>query len=393
MLKVIELFAGIGAQRQALKEAGIEHEAVAISEIDKYACMAYEALHGKTRNVGDIRKVEELPDADLWTYSFPCTDISISGKMKGFSQGSGTQSSLLWEVQRLLVKAHEKGKLPKFLLMENVKNIVSKRFIGKFNEWLDFLKSLGYRTDWKILNAKDFGIPQNRERCFAISILGGNSPFPFPSKIPLNSRLSDYLEKNVPSKYFMSDRLITYMTSMKNRNGYVRGLRFKPIGYDAEYAWTITTSTSARPTDNFILVPVSELEKRCTELLKTPKGEGVIVLPQATKDGYAIAKEGDGVYINRVQWKRGVVQRGLIPTLKTSGTDVGVVVRGNDDRRRLTPRECWRLMGWKDESIDKVIKLGVSDTQMYKLAGNSIVISTLDNLFAVLKQLSKRHIK
>lgn len=180
MLKVIELFAGIGAQRQALKEAGIEHEAVAISEIDKYACMAYEALHGKTRNVGDIRKVDELPEADLWTYSFPCTDISISGKMKGFSKGSGTQSSLLWEVQRLLVKAHEKGKLPKFLLMENVKNIVSKRFIGKFNEWLGFLKSLGYRTDWKILNAKDYGIPQNRERCFAVSVLGErlNSRFP-----------------------------------------------------------------------------------------------------------------------------------------------------------------------------------------------------------------------
>lgn len=143
MLRVIELFAGIGAQRQALKEAGIEHEAVAISEIDKYACLAYEALHGKTRNVGDIRKAGELPPADLWTYSFPCTDISISGKMRGFGQGSGMQSSLLWEVGRLLQTASENGKLPKLLLMENVRNIVSKRFCPKFREWLAFLDSLG----------------------------------------------------------------------------------------------------------------------------------------------------------------------------------------------------------------------------------------------------------
>ena len=177
---------------------------------------------------------------------------------------------------------------------------------------------------------------------------------------------------------------------MKDRNGYVRGLRFKPIGYDAEYAWTITTSTGSRPTDNFILVPVEELEKRCTDCANIARNaEGIVILPQATKAGYAVAKEEDGVYINRVQWKRGVVQKGMIPTLKTSGTDVGVVTRDEGNLvtiRRFTPRECWRLMGWDDADIDKVVRLGISDTQMYKLAGNSIVVNSLARLCCTFKK-------
>lgn len=152
MIRTIELFAGIGAQRQALKEAGIEHEIVAISEVDKYACMAYEALHGRTENVGDIRKVDRLPEADLWTYSFPCADISLSGRMRGFTRGSGTQSSLLWEVQRLLQRAKDDGTLPRFLLMENVKNIVSKRKTRRslsFSMVVDMQRSMVRRFFWK----------------------------------------------------------------------------------------------------------------------------------------------------------------------------------------------------------------------------------------------------
>ena len=132
MVKVIELFAGIGSQREALKRANIEHEIVAISENDKYASKAYELLHGPTNNLGDIKNTERLPKADLWTYSFPCTDISLAGKMKGFDKGSNTHSSLLWEVQRLLEVAKENDELPKYWLMENVKNIVSKKFMLMF---------------------------------------------------------------------------------------------------------------------------------------------------------------------------------------------------------------------------------------------------------------------
>lgn len=124
-LRLIELFAGIGSQTQALTNIGIAHRVVAISEIDKYAIQSYEAMHGKANNLGDIRKIEELPDADLWTYSFPCQDISVAGKGAGIKEG--TRSGLLFEVERLLRVASEKGTLSKYLLLENVKNLVSKK--------------------------------------------------------------------------------------------------------------------------------------------------------------------------------------------------------------------------------------------------------------------------
>src|SRR5690554_2289595 len=142
MLKVIELFAGVGSQTQALKEANIKHEVVAISEIDKYASRAYEILHGPVNNLGDIKKIERLPVADFWTYSFPCTDISLAGRQKGFDKGSNTQSSLIWEVERLLNKAKETNTLPSILLMENVKALISKKFINEFDIWLKYLESL-----------------------------------------------------------------------------------------------------------------------------------------------------------------------------------------------------------------------------------------------------------
>lgn len=397
MIKVIELFAGVGAQRQALKQAGIEHEVVAISEIDKYAEKAYELLHGETKNLGDIRKIKELPNADLWTYSFPCTDISLSGQMKGFDQGSGTNSSLLWEVQRLLGKANERGSLPRYLLMENVKNIVSKRFMPKFKEWLDYLEGLGYKNFWKVLNAKDYGVPQNRERCFMVSIRDADAAFEFPGKIPLERKLRDCLEDQVDGRYFLSDKVITCFSSMKNRNGLIRGLRFRPRGANDDYAWTITTCPGSRATDNFAIVPVKEALKDLPEGVEFHSGEDdMILLPQATKAGYAIAKKGDGVYINRVQWKRGVVQKSMIPTLKTTCADVGVVVGDQNELitlRRLTPRECWRLMGWRDEDFDKVWDKGISNTQLYKMAGNSIVVNCLKAIFDCLMHYNSPHNK
>lgn len=356
MLKVIELFAGVGCQREALKRANIEHEVVAISENDKYASRAYELLHGKTNNLGDIRKVEKLPKADLWTYSFPCTDISISGRMKGFDKGSNTHSSLLWEVQRLLEVSKANNELPKYLLMENVKNIVSTKFMPLFQVWLDYLESLGYKNFYKVLNAKDYGIPQNRERCFMVSARDKDAYYKFPKPIPLTKKLADFLEKDVDEKYFLSEKLITCFTDMSDRHGLIRGLKFRPkYMNEADYAFTITTHAGYRPTDNYIIVP------------------------QATKAGYALAEVGDGVYTNRCQYKRGVVQRSMIPTIKTSVTDIGVVANDKDELisiRRLTPRECWRLMGWYDDEIDKVIN-EFSNTQLYKMAGNGIVIETI----------------
>lgn len=205
-LRLIELFAGIGSQTQALTNIGIAHKVVAISEIDKYAIQSYEAMHGKANNLGDIRKIEELPDADLWTYSFPCQDISVAGKGAGIKEG--TRSGLLFEVERLLRVASEKGTLPKYLLLENVKNLVSKKFKADFDKWLDFLAELGYTNYWKVLNAKDYGIPQNRERVFCVSIMGEHKPFVFPKPKELNMRLRDMIDETVDERFYLKESTI-----------------------------------------------------------------------------------------------------------------------------------------------------------------------------------------
>ncbi len=205
-LRLIELFAGIGSQTQALTNIGIAHKVVAISEIDKYAIQSYEAMHGKANNLGDIRRIEELPDADLWTYSFPCQDISVAGKGAGIKEG--TRSGLLFEVERLLRVAAEKGTLPKYLLLENVKNLVSKKFKADFDKWLDFLGELGYTNYWKVLNAKDYGIPQNRERVFCVSIRGEHEPFVFPKPKELTIRLRDMIDETVDEKFYLKESTI-----------------------------------------------------------------------------------------------------------------------------------------------------------------------------------------
>jgi DNA (cytosine-5)-methyltransferase 1 len=402
MLKVIELFAGIGAQRKGLERASIEHEVVAISEIDKYALKVYEALYGNTPNLGDISKIEKLPKADMWTYSFPCTDISLSGRMKGLEKGSGTHSSLLWEVQRLLEVSKANDELPKYLLLENVKNLISKKFKPYFDEWCRYLESLGYKNFYKVLNGKNYNVPQNRERIFLLSIRNCDEDYVFPNDIPLTTKLGDLLESNVADKYFLSEKLITCFSSMKNRNGLIRGLRFRPRGKKDEYAWTITTAPGSRATDTFIIEPIPaairgranedgtyrqqlELKKDGnTNTLTTVQKDNVVIVPQNTKQGYAIAHVGDGIYTNRADSKRGVVQRESIPTLKTSNKDIAVVVDDPTDLisiRRLTPRECWRLMGWTDDDIDKAFKANVSETQLYKMAGNSIIVNCLEAIF------------
>lgn len=416
MLKVIELFAGIGAQRKALQKAGIEHEVVAISEIDKYAIQSYNAIHGETLNLGDITKIKKMPKVDLWTYSFPCTDISLAGRMNGFEKNSGTHSSLLWEVQRLLSVANEDGTLPKYLLMENVKNLISRKFKYLFDEWCKYLESLGYTNFYKVLNAKYYGIPQNRERVFMVSIRDSNVLYQFPNAINLDTKLGDYLEREVDEKYYLSTKLIDCFTDMKNRNGLLRGLQFQPkLVFKDKIARTITTRAGTRPCDNFIVEPVISLD-------------GKVIVPQATKDGYAIADVGDGIYTNRCQFKRGVVQKDKIPTLKTSVNDIAVVVTKDSENyiqwkqkgwfdiecraykedkvsgalntrghikvltndvaiRRLTPLECFRLMGFDDEDYQKIKELKISDTQAYKMAGNSIVVNCLTEIFKKLKEI------
>lgn len=192
----------------ALINLGIPHEIVGVSEIDKYAIQSYEAMYGATRNYGDISKVEYLDYADLWTYGFPCQDISLAGNLKGIVKGQ-TRSGLLYEVERLLAEARERESLPKYLILENVKNLVGSKFINQFNDWLKWLDDLGYNNYWQILDAKDYGIPQHRERVFVVSVRKDiKLDFKFPEKQELKLKLKDMLEDNVDEKYFLSDEQV-----------------------------------------------------------------------------------------------------------------------------------------------------------------------------------------
>ena len=163
MLTVNELFAGIGAFHKALDRLGLPYKIVGISEIDKYAVASYNALYGDTRNYGDISKVKRLDYADLWTYGFPCQDISAAGMKRGIVRGE-TRSGLLYEVQRLLTQAALDDELPKYLIMENVKNLVGKKFRKDFEGWLEWLEGIGYKSFWEVTNAADYDVPQKRER-------------------------------------------------------------------------------------------------------------------------------------------------------------------------------------------------------------------------------------
>ena len=169
MLRMNELFSGIGSQTKALQRAGVDHVITGISEIDVPAIRSYTAIYGDTYNYGDISKVDRLKQADFWTYSFPCTDISKAGKMEGITES--TRSGLILQVERLLREAHEKGELPMYLMLENVATLASKRFKGFLDGWIQFLSDLGYDTKYKVINASTQGIPQNRDRIIAVSKL------------------------------------------------------------------------------------------------------------------------------------------------------------------------------------------------------------------------------
>lgn len=423
-IRMFEAFSGVGCQAMALKRITDKYELVGFSEIDKHAIKSYLAIHGEVKNYGDITKMVTIPECDIFTYSFPCTDLSKAGKQKGLS--GGTRSGLVYEVLRLL---HDTERKPKVLIMENVIDLVQVKFVDAFNAIQKELEELVYANYNEVLNAVDFDIPQNRARVFMVSILGDevnpHYSYDFPIKRPLKIRLKDVLEENVDEKYYLSKKALQGIIN--------------------------TTTTSA-----------------------------TILIKEATSKGYAEASDGDGVYINRPHQKRGVVQKGMTQTIKTSGNDIGVVVSelkaelveklleqgkvqefdvirhsytrnrlNNGEKnmgrveskdnnmsptldtrcdclgvvvqqkargynkggqhelcppitsnsfqennhllsglriRKLTPLECWRLMGISDEDFYKAKNAGVSDSQLYKQAGNGIVVNVFE---AILRELIK----
>jgi DNA (cytosine-5)-methyltransferase 1 len=205
-LKVFTTFSGYDSQCLALRDIGIPYDLVGWSEIDTYAIRAHNAIFPefKDRNYGDITKIDwaQVPDFDLLTYSSPCQDFSNAGLQRGGQEGSGTRSSLLWEVKKAILAKH-----PGFLLMENVKALVSDKFLPTFRLWLDWLAGQGYTNFCEVLNAKDYGIPQNRERIFVVSFLE-NTWYHFPQKVPLKLRLKDMLEDKVDEKYYLDQEKV-----------------------------------------------------------------------------------------------------------------------------------------------------------------------------------------
>ncbi len=227
-IRLIELFGGYGSQLMAMKRIGAKVESWVLCEFDQYAVKSYNAIHGTNYKPSDVCKLHgkdlNIVDKDKYcymlTYSFPCTDLSVAGKMQGMSKadwesGKSTRSGLLWEVERILSEL-PKEDLPQVLFMENVPQVLGDKNLPDFRKWEDYLTRLGYTNYLEVLNAKDYGVAQNRERCFMFSFLG-EVYYEFPEKIKLQKKMKDYLEDNVDEKYYLKSekarRLIESLVS------------------------------------------------------------------------------------------------------------------------------------------------------------------------------------
>lgn len=258
MLRVLELFAGIGACSKALERLGIEHEIVDAVEIDKYAIKSFNAIHGTNFEPQDITKWDKDIDVDFIIHGSPCQDFSVAGLGKGGDKGSGTRSSLMYETLRIVEKLK-----PKYVIWENVKNLLSKKHRHNFDAYLEAMEGLGYVNYYQVLNAKDYGVPQNRERVFTVSIredlwdrqyLNFDKLFEFPEPMPLTKKLADILEDEVDEKYYLSDeQVVSFKASTAKAQAKGNGFKFEPIERERErVAHTIATRPGSRQTDNFI---------------------------------------------------------------------------------------------------------------------------------------------
>lgn len=384
-LKVFTAFSGYDSQCMALDRLHetnpeFNYELVGWSEIDKYAIQAHNAVYPQwaDRNYGDITNIDwsQVPDFDMFTYSFPCTDISKAGKQEGLSEGSGTRSSLLWECRRAIAT-----KKPKYLLMENVADLVGKRFIKLFNEWCLFLESCGYRNFAQVLNARDCDVPQNRKRVFVVSVLDDSTVFSVPSPMALTKRLGSVLESEVDEKYYLSEeRVRNLIVSSKKQAEAGNKFSFVPKTLN-DIASTITTRAGGRKTDNFLKKPV------VLGWVRDKKGN-VIKRPVVEVANCVTAGKRDNTQNYVLQRGRGYNKGGIMdicPTITSNSFEHNSHVVETSDEifrvRKFTERECFRLMDVPDENIDKIQTAGISSTQQYKMAGNSIVVAVLYYIF------------
>lgn len=341
-MKVLSLFSGIGAFEKALDNLQIPYELVAYCEIDKYASKSYSAIHGvpESLNLGDITKVDEkaLPkDIDLITYGFPCQDISLAGKQKGLFNADGTQtrSGLFFEALRIIEATQ-----PRVAIAENVKNLTSKKFNAQFQIVLASLEAAGYNNYFQVLNAKDYGIPQNRERVFIVSIRKDidNGMFHFPEGFTLQLRLKDMLEDAVDEKYYLSDSQIA---KIENSNFAQEATRIqkgdvcqtllardykdpkcvevRPIRLGNVYGEQFGTGFGGNVWATDGLAPTLKTTSAASQQF--------VIVKEATKQGYAEAYEGDSINFEQPNSKtrRGRVGHQIAQTLTTSPQQ-GVVI-------------------------------------------------------------------
>ena len=315
MLRVFTAFSGYDSQCMALDRLGAEYELVGWSEVDGNAVKAHDAVYPQWagRNYGDICKVDwdAVPEFDLFTYSFPCQAISTAGKMKGLAKGSGTTSSLLWECERAV-----ELKRPKYLVMENVPALLSDKFAGQLGEWRRTLEGLGYSSFTRILDARDYGVPQSRRRVFMVSVLGCERPYHFPMPRGRAGRLCDYLDGEVEERFYVHETRYGRLLDLLGRN----------------------------------------------ELRMAKDPLSIDCYNQSIHEGYFPT---------------------ILTTIRTAN-NCYVVESPPGGLRRPTPWECLRLMGVSEADMGRMRDAGIGETELYKLAGNSIVV---DVLAAVLRKL------
>ena len=335
-LKVLELFGGIGACTAVLKRLGIDFEVADYVEIDKYAVASYNAINKTNFEPQDITKWDKDIEVDLIMSGSPYQDFSLAGLGKGGDKGSGTRSSLMYENIRIIEKLK-----PKYVIWENVKNLLSKKHIHNFNAYLEAMEELGYYSYYQVLNAKDYGIPQNRERVFTVSIRKDiNKLFTFPPKQEFKLKLKDLLEDEVDEKYYLSGEQIARIVD-------IEGL----VSTVIENHGTVTA--------------ILEGDTNRTICLNSKSGRNGIDGLQPSRKDRIYSSDGIACTIATNDFYNPNYLVSLILAYKI---------------RKLTPKECWRLMGFNDEDFEKAAKVN-SKTQLYKQAGNSIVVNVLMAIF------------
>ena len=375
-MELIELFGGIGACTKAFKNIGMNVDVADYVEIDKYAVKSYNAINGTNFEPQDIKEWDKDINVDIIMHGSPCQDFSVAGKQAGGDLGSGTRSSLLYETIRIV------GKLrPKYVIWENVKNLLSKKHKHNFDNYIETMNILGYNSYYQVLNAKDYGIPQNRERVYTISIRKDidNGNFKFPEKEELKLRLKDMLEEKVDEKYYLTESMIkTYQRDF--------GSKGKELDLNSPIP-TLTASMGTGGGNIPILKQYGQLfggkwDKINESCRRVYSEEGISPTIHTCQDGNTEPKVVQRVPLKFLNRNQKNIEGDYDFCIDSSNTGGIKETQNNNVRiRKLTPKECWRLMGFDDKDFYKAQSTGNSNSQLYKQAGNSIVVNVLEKIF------------